>query len=238
MASDAEAIPGAFAGLAGLSGAPFAFRLHLDGCDSEPRCRGTIARLSSAGTAFWRTGHEFGDRQAAAPERCAGEHEYHHPGRHSSFGATSIPDVLQFVRGIDVRRYGVADVQVGIRGYNQQYNPRLLVLVNARQVYSDDFGRVAWPTIPVQLEEIRQIEVIKGPNSALYGFNAVSGVINILYRSDQFFCTIRVLSQKVLIRSPKLPSNAASLRRNTLRRFDPVRRLEAAVAPAGAFVRR
>ena len=95
-------------------------------------------------------------------------------------GATSIPDVLQFVTGVDVRHYGIADAEVGIRGYNQPYNPRLLVLVNGRQVYSDDFGHVAWPTIPVQLEEIRQIEVIKGPNSALYGFNAVSGVINII----------------------------------------------------------
>jgi outer membrane receptor for ferrienterochelin and colicins len=95
-------------------------------------------------------------------------------------GAASIPDALQFVTGVDVRRYGLADAEVGIRGYNQAYNPRLLVLVNGRQVYSEDFGHVSWPTIPVQLEEIRQIEVIKGPNSALYGFNAVSGVINII----------------------------------------------------------
>jgi len=95
-------------------------------------------------------------------------------------GATSIPDALQFVTGVDVQRYGIADAEVGIRGYNQPYNPRLLVLVNGRQVYSDDYGHVSWPTIPVQLAEIRQIEVIKGPNSALYGFNAVGGVINIV----------------------------------------------------------
>lgn len=95
-------------------------------------------------------------------------------------GATSIPDVLQYVAGVDVRRYGIADEEVGIRGYNAAYNPRLLVLVNGRQVYSDDYGRVFWPTVPVQLAEIRQIEVIEGPNSALYGFNAVSGVINII----------------------------------------------------------
>lgn len=95
-------------------------------------------------------------------------------------GATTIPDVLQWVAGVDVRRYGIADEEVGIRGYNQPYNPRLLVLVNGRQVYSDDYGHVSWPTIPVQLDEIRQIEVIKGPNSALYGFNAVGGVINII----------------------------------------------------------
>jgi outer membrane receptor for ferrienterochelin and colicins len=95
-------------------------------------------------------------------------------------GAASIPDALQFVTGVDVRRYGIADAEIGMRGYNQGYNPRLLVLVNGRQVYSEDFGHVSWPMIPVQLEEIRQIEVIKGPNSALYGFNAVSGVINII----------------------------------------------------------
>ncbi|MDX6655016.1 MAG: hypothetical protein QOH18_2221, partial [Solirubrobacterales bacterium] len=95
-------------------------------------------------------------------------------------GAINIPDVLQYVAGVDVRRYGIADTEVGIRGYNQPFNPRLLVMVNGRQVYSDDYGHVAWPTIPVQLAEIRQIEVIKGPNSALYGFNAVSGVINII----------------------------------------------------------
>jgi len=95
-------------------------------------------------------------------------------------GATSIPDVLLFLPGLDVRRYGMVDVDIGIRGYNQPYNPRLLVLVNGREVYEEAFGSVSWADIPVQLSEIRQIEVIKGPNSALYGFNAVSGVINII----------------------------------------------------------
>lgn len=95
-------------------------------------------------------------------------------------GAVDIPDVLQWVAGVDVRRYGIADAEVGIRGYNQPYNPRLLVLLNGRQVYLDDYGHVNWSAIPVQLSDIRQIEVIKGPNSALYGFNAASGVINII----------------------------------------------------------
>jgi outer membrane receptor for ferrienterochelin and colicins len=95
-------------------------------------------------------------------------------------GADNIPDILRFVTGIDVRSYGLTDSEVGIRGYNQPLNPRLLVMVNGRQVYLDDYGYVAWSTIPVQLDEIRQIEVVKGPNSALFGFNAASGVINII----------------------------------------------------------
>jgi outer membrane receptor for ferrienterochelin and colicins len=58
-------------------------------------------------------------------------------------GATNIPDVLQYVAGVDVRRYGIADAEVGIRGYNQPFNPRLLVMLNGRQVYSASDARRA-----------------------------------------------------------------------------------------------
>lgn len=95
-------------------------------------------------------------------------------------GAVDIPDVLRFVAGIDVRRYSQGDADVSVRGSNQAMNPRLLVLINGRQVFSDDYGYTVWDTIPVALEEIRQIEVVRGPSSALFGFNAVAGVINIV----------------------------------------------------------
>jgi iron complex outermembrane receptor protein len=95
-------------------------------------------------------------------------------------GATTIPDILQFVTGVDIRRYGLGASQLGINGYDSYLNPRLLVMVDGRQTYSDDFGYVAWNALPVQLSEIRQIEVIKGPASALFGFNAASGVVNII----------------------------------------------------------
>lgn len=98
--------------------------------------------------------------------------------RHS--GADNIPDVLQFVTGIEVRRSSFNQSDVAIRGYDQALYPRILVLVNGRQVYLDDYGYVDWNSIPVQLSEIRQIEVVKGPASALFGFNAAAGVINII----------------------------------------------------------
>ncbi len=95
-------------------------------------------------------------------------------------GAVDIPGALRFIPGIDERVYGANHTEIGIRGYNQPFNPRLLVLLNGRQVYLDDYGEVDWKSIPVRLSEIRQIEVVKGPNSALYGFNAAYGVINIV----------------------------------------------------------
>jgi len=95
-------------------------------------------------------------------------------------GADNLPDILQFTAGIEVRRYGFVDAEVSVRGYDQPTSPRLLVLINGRQVYLDDYGRTAWQALPVQIDEIRQIEVVRGPNSALFGFNAVGGVINII----------------------------------------------------------
>lgn len=95
-------------------------------------------------------------------------------------GADNIPDVLQYVAGIDVRRYSYSQTDVAIRGYDQPYSPRLLVLINGRQVYADYYGYTAWQALPVQLDEIRQIEVVKGPSSALFGFNAAGGVIDII----------------------------------------------------------
>lgn len=95
-------------------------------------------------------------------------------------GADNLPDILRFVPGLDVRRYGFAAADIGVRGYAKPFNPRLLVLVNGQQVYLDDYGRTQWYALPVELDEIRQIEVVKGPNTALFGFNAASGVINIV----------------------------------------------------------
>ena len=95
-------------------------------------------------------------------------------------GGQNIPEVLRQVNGVNVVQKTANSYDVSIRGYNQHWSQRLLVLVNGRQVYLDHYGYTDWASIPVQLEEIRQIEVVKGPNTALFGFNAVNGVINIV----------------------------------------------------------
>ena len=101
-------------------------------------------------------------------------------------GARDIPGVLQHVAGVNVLRWTNDHADVGIQGYNQAYSPRLLVLIDGRQVYADYYGFTPWTTLPVELSEIRQIEVVRGPNSALFGFNAVGGVINIVTYSPLY----------------------------------------------------
>ena len=79
-----------------------------------------------------------------------------------------IPGILRHYAGVDFTRYSFGDSQVSIRGAASGYTPRLLVLVNGREVYLDSYGYTAWSTLPVQLDEIQQIEVVKGAQSALY----------------------------------------------------------------------
>ena len=97
-----------------------------------------------------------------------------------------IPGILRHYSGVDVSRFSMGQGEVGIRSAATPYTPRLLVLVNGREVYLDSYGYTAWSTLPVTLEEIQQIEVVKGPQSALYGFNAVAGVVNIITRNPVY----------------------------------------------------
>jgi outer membrane receptor for ferrienterochelin and colicins len=95
-------------------------------------------------------------------------------------GAKDIPTILHRLAGLSIESSGAGSYDVSVRGYNQPGAPRLLVLINGRQVYLDHYGLVAWSALPVQLAEIQQIEVVRGPNSALFGFNAAAGVVNIV----------------------------------------------------------
>ena len=98
-------------------------------------------------------------------------------------GATSIPDVLRRAVGVDVMNLTSTGPSVGIRGFNSELPNKVLVLVDGRSIYWDFIGAPFWTNIPIALEEIERIEVIRGPGSAMYGANALTGVINIITRT-------------------------------------------------------
>jgi iron complex outermembrane receptor protein len=100
-------------------------------------------------------------------------------------GATDLPTVLRRIPGIDVMQMTGADFNVSVRGDNQLFANKLLVMVDGRSIYIDGQGLVFWKSIPVTLPEIKRIEVLKGPASVVYGFNAFDGVVNIITKSAQ-----------------------------------------------------
>jgi len=103
--------------------------------------------------------------------------------RHS--GAIDIPTLLRRIPGMEVMQTSGADFNVSVRGDNQTSANKLLVMVDGRSIYIDVQGTVNWKLLPVTLPEIRRIEVLKGPASAVWGFNAFDGVINIITKSPE-----------------------------------------------------
>ena len=102
-------------------------------------------------------------------------------------GSRNIAQIIgEYVPGINVLQSGIPDFNVGVRGYQQPLQPRLDVLIDGRQVFLDDFSFTDWSALPVNINDIRQIEVVKGAASALFGSNATGGVVNIITYSPLY----------------------------------------------------
>lgn len=101
-------------------------------------------------------------------------------------GAVNLWDLLRFRVGVDVvegrGNAGTDRAVVSVRGMPRDVVTELLVLVDGRSVYSPLTGGVLWGHLPVQIQDIERIEIVRGPNAALYGSNAGLGVINIITR--------------------------------------------------------
>lgn len=108
--------------------------------------------------------------------------------------ARNIPDLLNTVAGLDVRPlYGSMgiDASVDMRGGGEAAGNNTLILVDGQRLNPVDFGGTKWETIP--LSTIRQIEVVRGSGSVLYGDRAAAGVINIITeKSDKFRASARL----------------------------------------------
>jgi iron complex outermembrane receptor protein len=98
-------------------------------------------------------------------------------------GYTDPAYALRRVAGLSIMQTDPNNPQISIRGLNQRLSNRTIVLVDGRSVYLDFIGFTIWNLLPVNLEDIERIEVIRGPASALYGADAFTGVINIITRS-------------------------------------------------------
>lgn len=103
-----------------------------------------------------------------------------------AYGYTEIWDALRFRAGMDVVDGRSADgnrALVSARGFAREFVAEMQVLIDGRPVYSPLLGGVYWQSLPVQIQEIERIEIIRGPNAALYGSNAGLGVVNIITKS-------------------------------------------------------
>jgi outer membrane receptor for ferrienterochelin and colicin len=100
-------------------------------------------------------------------------------------GVNSIPELLTMVPGVDVLRIDRNRHALGVRGLHHEFGDRTLVLINGRNAASVIVGGPDFGAMPVLVGDIERIEVVRGPGGAVWGANALNGVVNIITRKPE-----------------------------------------------------
>lgn len=98
-------------------------------------------------------------------------------------GVKSIAEALRLAPGMNVGKVDARQWAISARGFQDLFANKLLVLIDGRSVYTPAFSGTFWDSQDVVMEDIERIEVIRGPGAALWGANAVNGVINVITKS-------------------------------------------------------
>ena len=94
-------------------------------------------------------------------------------------------ELLRSVPGLNITQVSARDINVTTRGATGTLATGQLALLDGRSIYQDFFGFVMWDFLPVNMNEIKQVEVIRGPASAVWGANALNGVVNVITKSPR-----------------------------------------------------
>ncbi|MBT9568427.1 MAG: TonB-dependent receptor [Thiobacillus sp.] len=98
-------------------------------------------------------------------------------------GFRDIPDLLRLVPGFSVAYTRDNTWAAGYHGLGDAYSRRFQVLVDGRSIYSPHYGAVNWASLPLAIDDIERIEVVRGPNASTYGANAFAAVVNIITKT-------------------------------------------------------
>ncbi|MEO7415050.1 MAG: TonB-dependent receptor [Opitutaceae bacterium] len=98
-------------------------------------------------------------------------------------GATRLPEVLRAAPGLNVARYVGSSYAISSRGFSSSSSNKLQVMMDGRSLYTPLFSGVFWEIQDTLLEDLDRVEVVRGPGAALWGSNAVNGVINFVTKS-------------------------------------------------------
>ncbi|MCH8104879.1 MAG: TonB-dependent receptor plug domain-containing protein, partial [Proteobacteria bacterium] len=97
-------------------------------------------------------------------------------------GAREIAELFRMVPGFIVGHFDGGKPLVTYQGMGRDLARQMQVLVDGRSVFIPSFGGIPWANLPLLLEDIERIEIIRGPNAVTYGANAFLATINIITR--------------------------------------------------------
>ena len=137
-------------------------------------------------------------------------------------GSTSIMEALRLAPGLIVREQTNGVYDIHIRGFDNilrtagdytKGNLITLVMIDNRPVFNNNLGGTFWEALPIDLNDVERIEIVRGPSAPLFGPNAVSGVINIITRKAGENKTL--VSATVMAGTPATTIANASVGKNT-----------------------
>jgi Outer membrane receptor for ferrienterochelin and colicins len=97
--------------------------------------------------------------------------------------AVRLADIFRIAPGFHVGRNAGSEYAINARGFSSAVGNKMEVLMDGRSLYTPLFAGVAWNVQDTLLLDIARIETVRGPGAALWGANAVNGVINIVTKS-------------------------------------------------------
>ena len=103
----------------------------------------------------------------------------------NSTPSTNYAELFKSVPGVNLTQTSARDFNITMRGAASTLATSTLALLDGRSLYLDFFGFVAWDLLPVNPAELKQIEVVRGPGSAVWGANAMNGVVNFISKTPR-----------------------------------------------------
>ena len=99
--------------------------------------------------------------------------------------AQNYGDLLRSVPGINAIQMSARDVNITSRQATGTLANTQLGLLDGRTIYLDLFGMIIWDFVPISPVDVKQIEVVRGPASAVWGANAFTGAVNIITKTPR-----------------------------------------------------
>ena len=182
---------GAFA-FAGLATGTYRVRVELDGFAPLVRDDVRVVAGQTAALTFALNAVTFGETVVVTGSRKE-ELVRYTPAAMSVLSRDDIQakpvqnyaDLLRSVPGVNIVQFSARDVQFTARGAASQSSNKTLALIDGRPAYQPYYGMIIWDLLGVDFDEIKQVEVMRGPGSAMWGTNALTGVVNILTRAPE-----------------------------------------------------
>ncbi|ANM31912.1 hypothetical protein ABI59_23625 [Acidobacteria bacterium Mor1] len=97
-----------------------------------------------------------------------------------------VPKLLEFTPGAEVTQSGLYDYNFNTRGFNSSLNRRVATLIDGRDPSVPFLGAQEWAAVSFPLDDLANLELVRGPSAALYGSNASSGVLNITTKAPRY----------------------------------------------------